>query len=240
MVEILTKIFEEKPIYFEKIENEIFINATKTAKQFITSKGNQRDLNEWLNSKQTKEYIEALKKSVPEKIGNTLIKIVKGNFSDKRVQGTWIHQKLMVSFARWISPEFAIWCDEQIEEILQGTISLPKLSLSETVSETREALELIEILQDVSSFDLLLLERILKENSPTKLLEIDFQNSYFLPTELGKLHGISGRETNLLLEKSGFQVSENGIWKLTESGKEFGMEVGGIYNQIKWKIQALS
>jgi hypothetical protein len=28
--------------------------------------------------------------------------------------GTWLHPKLAVAFARWLSSEFAIWCDTQI------------------------------------------------------------------------------------------------------------------------------
>jgi predicted transcriptional regulator len=40
----------------------------------------------------------------------------------------------------------------------------------------------------------------------------------------------------LLLESKGFQVSENSIWKLTEKGKEFGMEFGGKFSQLKWKL----
>jgi hypothetical protein len=55
---------------------------------------------------------------------------------------------------------------------------------------------------------------------------VQSENSYFLPTELGKLYGISGRETNLLLESFGFQEKLDGVWKLTNSGKEFGIEVG--------------
>jgi hypothetical protein len=43
----------------------------------------------------------------------------------------------------------------------------------------------------------------------------------------------------LKLEALGFQVSENGVWKLTESGKEFGMEFGGKFSQLKWKLQTL-
>ena len=32
--------------------------------------------------------------------------------------GTWLHPKLAIDFARWLSPEFAVWCDAQIEQIL--------------------------------------------------------------------------------------------------------------------------
>lgn len=34
--------------------------------------------------------------------------------------GTWLHPKLAVRFARWLSVDFEIWCDEQIDAIIHG------------------------------------------------------------------------------------------------------------------------
>ncbi|WP_304671781.1 KilA-N domain-containing protein, partial [Neisseria blantyrii] len=33
------------------------------------------------------------------------------------------HPKLAVDFARWLNPKFAVWCDEQIEILLNGKVS---------------------------------------------------------------------------------------------------------------------
>ena len=38
-------------------------------------------------------------------------------------RGTWLHPKLAVHFARWLDPKFAVWCDEQIEALLNGKVS---------------------------------------------------------------------------------------------------------------------
>ncbi|OKO96209.1 DNA-binding protein [Xenorhabdus eapokensis] len=35
--------------------------------------------------------------------------------------GTWLHPKLAVRFARWLSVDFEIWCDEQIDALIRGT-----------------------------------------------------------------------------------------------------------------------
>jgi len=43
-------------------------------------------------------------------------------------QGTWIHKKLIVIFARWISSEFAVWYYLQIEEILKGEMQISQLA----------------------------------------------------------------------------------------------------------------
>ena len=76
--------------------------------------------------------------------------------------------------------------------------------------------------------------------SPLELLEMDFTNSYFLPTELGNIIGKSPVEINLILEKNGFQFRENRVWKTTEKGQEFSIFFqNGSYFQIKWKLEVL-
>ena len=45
------------------------------------------------------------------------IKTYKGG-NDLSKQGTWLHPKLAVAFARWCDVDFAVWCDEQILELM--------------------------------------------------------------------------------------------------------------------------
>lgn len=35
--------------------------------------------------------------------------------------GTWLHPKLAVAFARWLSVEFAVWCDLTIDSLINKT-----------------------------------------------------------------------------------------------------------------------
>jgi hypothetical protein len=52
--------------------------------------------------------------------------------------------------------------------------------------------------------------------------------------------GMSGAEINLILEKKGFQFKdENGIWKPTEKGFDFCLEIGNKFNQLKWRISTI-
>jgi phage regulator Rha-like protein len=126
----------------------------------------------------------------------------------------------------------------EMREKLQNPI-LQFPNFSEILSVNEEALKVVELFKSSSSFDLLLLQKLLKEKSISSLFQLDFSQTYFLPTEIGKLHGLSPVETNLELAHRGFQEKENGIWKLTESGKEFGMEFGGKFSQLKWKLETL-
>jgi len=109
---IISKFFKDKEIFFDSIDDKVYLNATKTALSF------KKRLDSWKNSSQTIEYIDALADYTNIVSGDLIVVVMGGN--DKKAQGTWIHQKLVIMFARWLSPEFAVWCDLQIEEILKS------------------------------------------------------------------------------------------------------------------------
>lgn len=106
------------PVLFQS--KDAWINATQIAKQFGKSP------KDYLKTERTQEYVAALLKSmfnVEESVAlkilteqNQLVKIVQGG--NPEYQGTWIHPKLAIDFARWLSADFAVWCDCQVEEIL--------------------------------------------------------------------------------------------------------------------------
>lgn len=100
-----------------------YLNATAIAEQYDKRVGN------YLRNERTQEYITALTERLfnPETRNrataeNQLVIIKKGG-NDKKSQGTWLHPKLAVDFARWLNPKFAVWCDEQIEALLNGKVS---------------------------------------------------------------------------------------------------------------------
>ncbi|EJF07122.1 prophage antirepressor [Thiovulum sp. ES] len=142
------------------------------------------------------------------------------------------------------------WIMEEVLPSIRktGSYSLQKsetnlveeISLSEIVEQTEKAVEVMKLLENRNAFELFQIDQIAGKFSPTKLLNIDFSQTYFLPTEIGKILGISGAEVNLILEKRGFQFrDENGIWRPTSSGKEFCLEIGNQFNQLKWRISTI-
>ncbi|MDR6419894.1 hypothetical protein J2801_002145 [Paraburkholderia phenoliruptrix] len=88
-----------------------WFNATAAAARF-----GKRPV-DWLRLPETKRYIAALAdaRGISEK--TALI-------SAKRNSGTWMHPKLAVRFAQWLDVDFAVWCDEQIDHILRGGLSV--------------------------------------------------------------------------------------------------------------------
>lgn len=84
------------------------VNATEMAKAF------GKRTRDWLRSQQAKEYIKALCEA--RKCASQDLVIVK---KGTRIQGTWLHSDLAIEFARWLSPEFSIWCNDIIKALMQ-------------------------------------------------------------------------------------------------------------------------
>lgn len=103
MTKIIKASFDDSIVTFN---SSGWINATAIAE------AHGKRIDHWLANKETKDYIEKLN----TRNHGELIKAKRG-----RNGGTWLHPKLAVVFARWISVDFAIWCDERIDEIIHGS-----------------------------------------------------------------------------------------------------------------------
>jgi hypothetical protein len=104
--QLITAYYGEMSVHFQ--ENG-FINATAIAKQF------NKQPRDYLKTEQTKNYIDSIKRIFLID-GNQLVIVKQGSVENGG--GTWLHPKLAIDFARWLSPDFAVWCDFQIEKIL--------------------------------------------------------------------------------------------------------------------------
>lgn len=87
-----------------------------SAQSMAEACGSNKRIKSWTNLSSSKEYIRALQKYSKDK-KNDLTFTRKGNQSDDS-QGTYIHEELVVAFARWLSPDFSVWCDQQIRHLL--------------------------------------------------------------------------------------------------------------------------
>lgn len=115
-METLSKNFNYNgsSITFSKGDN-VMVNATQMAKPF----GKQPK--HWLLNQSTKDFIKALSE-VRNLTSADLVQVTYGNDG-----GTWMHEDVALEFARWLSPMFAIWCNDRIKELLTtGATSLVK------------------------------------------------------------------------------------------------------------------
>ena len=105
--------YNDTPITFDTAAaTGTMINATEMAKPF------KKTTKDWLRTQQSKDFISSLS-AVRQICPTGLVQIIQGG-NDKKAQGTWMHEDVALEFARWLSPAFAIWCNDRIKEILMG------------------------------------------------------------------------------------------------------------------------
>lgn len=115
--------YHGNPISFHKGDN-LMVNATQMAKPFNKSP------KDFLKTEQSKRFIEALSE-VKKILSSDLVKVTYGNNG-----GTWMHEDVALEFARWLSPAFAIWCNDRIKELLmKGTVSTRTTQTDYTCTE---------------------------------------------------------------------------------------------------------
>lgn len=85
-----------------------WFNATAAADKF------GKRANDWISLPSTDSYVESMSRALNTRKSG-IIETRKG-----RNGGTWLHPKLAVAFARWLSDDFAVWCDLQIDRIIHG------------------------------------------------------------------------------------------------------------------------
>ena len=101
------------------------INATMLCKAH-----GKKLLTNYTRNKETKEYLEELSSDMRISI-TQLIEVCKGNTS-KFQQGTWVHRKVAIHLAQWLSPSFAVQVSNWLDELLiTGKVELGNEKSSE-------------------------------------------------------------------------------------------------------------
>lgn len=136
---VKTYDYEGTPISFDFEGNHKLVNISQMAKKF------GKLPKDFFQLKQTGLFIDTLHKHLKmsrkdnSPIGKIrsrstanfakhypeLVKVVRGG-NDKHLQGTWVHEKIALKFAAWLSPAFELWVYDRIYELLtEGVTQLP-------------------------------------------------------------------------------------------------------------------
>ncbi len=114
--------YNGSPITFQKGDS-VMVNATEMAKPF------GKRCNDFLSTKQTKELISSLS----AKTGISATGLVTVNQGGNN-QGTWMHEDLALVFAQWLSPDFYLWCNDRIKELLQYGMTATQPTLEQMIN----------------------------------------------------------------------------------------------------------
>ncbi len=106
--------YNQHKITFDFGDGNKMVNATQMAQAF------GKKPTHFLRSKQTQAFIKALSQVANLQL-EKIVKVIYGGNQN----GTWIHEKLALKLAAWLSPEFEVWIFDKIQELLhQGYTSI--------------------------------------------------------------------------------------------------------------------
>ena len=215
------KVFQYNgsPITFQ-IGDSTMVNATQMAKPF------SKKTYKWLELPSTKQFIETLQ---PLRKSERLVKTLNGI-------GTWMHEDVALEFARWLSPQFAIWCNDRIKELLKfGITATPQtidniladpdnaIRILTVLKEERKKVKLLEDQKRVYQYENQRLLTIKREQD--KIIEIqnpkvEYADTVlsscdtYTTTQLAKSLGMSANTLNKKLHFLGVQFKQGGQWFL--------------------------
>ncbi|MDO6389057.1 phage antirepressor KilAC domain-containing protein [Pontibacter sp. BT731] len=207
--------YQNSPITFSK-DGEVMVNATQMAKPFPNKKAAQFILNA-----NTKEFVDLL----DSKIGKPTLVVNHGGSNP----GTWMHQKLALKFAGWLSPEFELWVYDRIEELLTtGKTELTSMSDDELLSK---ALLLSHEKLKQAQHRTLLLEaqneqhiKVIQEQAPMVAYYNQVLDTHdAVPTTIiAQDFGLSANRLNKRLEELKVIRKVHGIWVMTSKYNDKG------------------
>ena len=216
MANLLKYAYQGSEVTFSNGDN-VMVNATQMAKAF----GKQPI--HWLRTEQSKRMIEAIAELQKCSTAD-LVRVIQGG-NNLEEQGTWMHEDVALVFAQWLSPEFYLWCNERIKELIKNGVS----DIRETPADRMKELEIEEMKARkgiADSFrELMNIEtlspswkQILAAKSAEvlsggeKILPLPKSEVSYSATDIAKELGISSTMVGRIAKSNNLKTKEYGEW----------------------------
>nr|DAE30202.1 MAG TPA: KilA protein [virus sp. ct5rm7] len=199
--------YNDQPVTFGIGARQVMVNASEMARPF------RKQPSDWMRLKQTEEFIASLSavRGIPR---TQLLRVIRGG---NGIQGTFFHEDVALEFARWLSPLFAIWCNDRIKELLQGVMP--------SASDPRFVLEVLDRLRDGYAEGLVLREENdrLLDTLEAQTHKVEFYDNVhrsrkpddkriYRISQIAAELGMTGAELNRVLQEKGIQRRRGHIW----------------------------
>lgn len=181
----------------------VMVNATEMAKSFGKRPA------KWLELPSTKEFLAAL--TDVRKSDFALIQTDKGGISGGG--GTWMHEDVALEFARWLSPAFAIWCNDRIKELLKYGMTATQPTLDEMVNNPDLVIRMATQLKQERE------EKARLEAENKRIIEETAPAVTFTQAVSGSASSCLIGELAKLIDQNGYPMGEKRLFKwLRENG----------------------
>jgi len=201
--------YKETEITFKKSDG-FMINATEMARAF------GKRPSKWLELPSTVSFINTLK--TIRKSDRSFVQTING-------VGTWLHEDVALEFARWLSPHFAIWCNDKIKELLlNGQTSMG------TSNEDEAIMLAMRILQNRLSLQ--------QQQLHIQLPKVDYfdevlqSKSTYTSNQVAKEIGLSAISLNKELNTLKIQYKQSGTWMLFSKYQNKGLTKTNTYSYL--------
>lgn len=216
--------YNNSAITFQLGDGDVMVNATEMAKPF------GKEPASFLRNAQTQSFVTALQNRRPNAPA-----VVTMNGGNK--YGTWMHQKLALKFAAWLSPEFELWVYDRIEELLKHGMTATSQTLEDMIlspdlviglasklKEEREEKRQAQLQASIEKDRRELAEKVIKEQAPMVLYASDVlkSNTNLKITQIAAELGLTANRLNKDLHRMGIQHKVNGVWVLYAKYQGFG------------------
>lgn len=224
--------YEGKDVSFLPQDNNTLINATEMARVF------GKFPKDFLKTQQTKEFISALTSRTKIPLADLLI--VKNGGENN---GTWMHEDLAMEFARWLSPDFSIWCNDRIKELMRHGITAMPSTIDDILANPDNFLRAVAAVKEERAKNAALLaerqamqqqliadeekieqkQQIIREKNKeinelkerTQYLDIIMSSKALLTTtQIAQDYGMSAKAFNRILAENRIQYKQNNQWLL--------------------------
>ena len=210
--------YENNKVSFYRKNDMLFVNATEMAKPF----GRNKRPGNWLRTQPAIDYINEV--AVAHICATAdLQRITQGVDQE---QGTWLQEDVALEFARWLSPKFALWCNERIKELVkQGYTSLEnKFQIPQSFSEA--LLLAAQQAKELEIANLTINQQSLQLRDQAKYVDYTQQilacPDLVSVTQIAQDYGYSAVALNKMLCDWNVQYKQNGIYYLYAKYKDCG------------------
>lgn len=206
------------PVTF-RLGEATMVNATEMAKPF----GDSKRAKNWLALNSTSEFLGVLSKGRNLPLADLVI-VTKGGNNP----GTWMHEDVALEFARWLSPQFAIWCNDRIKELMRHGMTATPMAIDAMLNDPETMIRTLQALKSER-------ERADSEKRRADTMEIQRDTLHSENRRLQKLHTGYLRQLEAQAPKVEYAdnvLSSEGTYTTTQIAKELGMSAQSLNKML--------